>query len=140
MAEKEYTPTIKAVPVETLGKLGKIMLPYKGCPRGQMGRMGGATLEEEAFYMGVITDADGCRWVPVNEDVLRELVEKASDRPHGRWVWDENAMDWGLGGWICSECQEKNDNIPAKPDIHPTAWVGSHYCPNCGAKMDGERQ
>lgn len=57
---------------------------------------------------------------------------------HGRWVWDENAMDWGLGGWVCSECEEKNDNIPAKPDIHPSGWVGSHYCPNCGARMDGE--
>lgn len=55
---------------------------------------------------------------------------------HGRWVWDENAMDWGLGGWICSKCQEKNDNIPAKPDIHPSGWVGSHYCPNCGARME----
>ena len=57
---------------------------------------------------------------------------------HERWVWDENAMDWGLGGWICSKCQERNDNIPAKPDIHPSGWVGSNYCPNCGARMDGE--
>ena len=57
---------------------------------------------------------------------------------HGSWIWGENAMDWGLGGWICSECQEKNDNIPAKPDIHPYYWVGSHFCPNCGAKMDGK--
>ncbi len=55
---------------------------------------------------------------------------------HGRWEWNENAMDWGLGGWVCSECRAKNDNIPAKPDIHPSAWVGSHYCPNCGCKMD----
>lgn len=55
---------------------------------------------------------------------------------HGRWEWNENAMDWGLGGWVCSECRAKNDNIPAKPDIHPSAWVGSQYCPHCGCKMD----
>lgn len=72
--------------------------------------------------------------------VLRYEIEKAPTieaEPvvHGRWVWNENAMDWGLGGWVCSECQEKNDNIPAKPDIHPSGWVGSHCCPNCGAKM-----
>lgn len=57
---------------------------------------------------------------------------------HGRWVWNENAMDWGIGGWVCSECKEKNDNIPAKQDIYPSGWVGSHYCPNCGARMDLE--
>lgn len=57
---------------------------------------------------------------------------------HGRWEWNENAMDWGLGGWVCSECRAKNDNIPAKPDIHPSAWVGSQYCPHCGCKMDKE--
>ena len=57
---------------------------------------------------------------------------------HGLWVWNENAMDWGIGGWVCSECRAKNDNIPAKPDIHPSAWVGSQYCPHCGSKMDKE--
>lgn len=55
---------------------------------------------------------------------------------HGRWVWDETVMDWGPGGWVCSECKVKNDNIPEKPDTNPTAWRGSHYCPNCGAIMD----
>lgn len=55
---------------------------------------------------------------------------------HGRWVWDETATDWGLGGWVCSECQAKNDNIPEKPNTNPTIWRGSHYCSNCGAKMD----
>lgn len=72
----------------------------------------------------------------------RKLMEDAPgvdavEVVHGRWIWDENAMDWGLGGWICSECQEKNANIPAKPDIYPNGWVGTNYCPNCGAKMDG---
>ena len=68
------------------------------------------------------------------------LGEKADvvEVRHGRWVWNENAMDWGIGGWVCSECRAKNDNIPAKPDIHPSAWVGSHYCPHCGALMDKE--
>lgn len=76
---------------------------------------------------------------------LDELINRIWSAPtvdavevvHGRWIWDENAMDWGLGGWICSECQEKNDNIPARPDIYPSGWVGSNYCPNCGSKMDG---
>lgn len=79
-------------------------------------------------------------------DFYRFVIRKICAAPaadvvevrHGRWEWNENAMDWGLGGWVCSECRAKNDNIPAKPDTNPTAWNGSHYCPNCGAKMDKE--
>lgn len=26
---------------------------------------------------------------------------------HGKWVWDENGLDWGLGAWECSECHRK---------------------------------
>lgn len=65
-------------------------------------------------------------------------IDPESLRPHGRWVWYELAMDWGLGGWVCSECRARNDNIPAKPDVLPYAWEGSQFCPNCGAKMDLE--
>ena len=41
---------------------------------------------------------------------------------HGVWGFD------GIG-WTCSECDEYNLS-DAKTD----------YCPNCGAKMDGERR
>ena len=71
-------------------------------------------------------------------EIARIPTADVAEVRHAKWVWNENAMDWGLGGWVCSECQAKNDNIPEKPDIHPSAWRGSHYCPNCGAKMDKE--
>ena len=70
-------PTVDAVPVEKLGKFGKLFLPYKGCPRGRVGRMGDGHLEEEALFWGTIEDVDGGRWVPVVEAVLLELIEKA---------------------------------------------------------------
>ena len=73
-------PAVDAVPVEMLGKWGKLLLPYKGDPRGQVGRMGNGRLEEEALFWGVVTDADGGRWVPVQEAVLLELIEKAKER------------------------------------------------------------
>lgn len=74
----ESIPAVDAVPVEKLGKWGKLFVPYKGCPRGHVGRMGlPATLEDEALYWGVITDVDGGRWVPVVEGVLRELIAKS---------------------------------------------------------------
>ena len=34
----------------------------------------GPAIEKEVFEMPVITDTDGGRWIPVNEDALRELV------------------------------------------------------------------
>lgn len=59
------------------------------------------------------------------------------ERKRGEWVWDDHAIDWGLGGWVCNNCHARNDNIPAKPDVLPYAWLGSHFCPNCGADMRG---
>lgn len=56
---------------------------------------------------------------------------------HGEWMWDDNAIDWGIGAWVCSNCHGRNDNIYAVKNTDPYIWVGSQYCPNCGARMDG---
>lgn len=103
-------------------------------------------LISEPIVLQVFCTSDGepvsrywCRAV-ADEDVgvvVDHLIANGvTVQKHGRWIWNENAIDWGLGGWVCSECQEKNDNLPAKPDINPSGWVGSRYCPNCGARMD----
>ena len=77
----------------------------------------------------------------------RELIANApavdvAPVRHGRWIWDNDAVDWGLGAWVCSECHGKNENIhagkPGRDDtigMSPYAWAGSQFCPNCGAKM-----
>ena len=55
-----------------------------------------------------------------------QLGEKAELEivKHGKWVEKH-------GTWYCSECDKTGYKgyIPAKP---------SDYCPNCGARMDGE--
>lgn len=56
---------------------------------------------------------------------------------HGRWIYDENATDWGIGGYICSECKNKNNNLPCNRVKTVRMFSGAKYCPNCGAKMDG---
>ena len=59
---------------------------------------------------------------------------------YGKWIWDINAIDWGIGGWVCSECHTVNSNIPQKPTYRPLLWAGSKFCPNCGANMNGGKK
>ena len=73
----------------------------------------------------------------IQEDIKTIPAADVVEVRHGRWEWDEHAIDWGLGGWVCGECKSINDNIPTTPEINPYAWVGSNYCPNCGVKMEG---
>lgn len=92
-----------------------------------------------------LIDADNIR-VPNDErykGTLRRLIMQqptieAEPVRHGRWIWDDNAIDWGIGAWICSECHTRNDNIGARKDGNPYVWSGSKFCPNCGVKMDKE--
>ena len=43
---------------------------------------------------------------------------------YGHWEWTDDPR---TGDFVCSNCLEHN-------------IVRSRYCPNCGAKMDGERK
>ena len=62
--------------IARMGKFGQLFVEYEGCPRGAMGRMCDATIQEEALAMDMLTDVDMGRWRPVNEDVLQELLRK----------------------------------------------------------------
>lgn len=57
---------------------------------------------------------------------------------HAHWVYNPNGTDWNLGAWECSVCKCNNHNLPANENYNPYSFVGSRYCPNCGAKMDEE--
>ena len=51
----------------------------------------------------------------------------------GEWIWHEDED-------ICN-CSECEFEIDATGCIEPMEYVGVfRYCPNCGAKMDGERK
>ena len=73
-----------------------------------------------------------------------ERIGKLEPVRHGKWVWNNDAIDYGIGAWVCSECLGRNENIhTGKPGTiegfgtNPYIWAGSQFCPNCGAKMDG---
>ena len=69
--------------------------------------------------------------------LLDRIVELEQQIPkHGEWIWDNNGMDWGIGAWKCKNCHSKpNTYWECDRDINPLRFSGSHYCPNCGAKM-----
>ena len=46
---------------------------------------------------------------------------------HGEWE-DTNLINGDIG-WRCSVC-----------GFGVMRWNANHYCPNCGARMDGERK
>lgn len=80
-------------------------------------------------------------WDNADRDVAQDLLDQAPTvdaEPvrHGRWVYDPDGMDFNLGAWVCSECKAKNDNLGGLQRINPYHFVGSRFCPNCGAKMD----
>ena len=139
----DNAPTVDAVEVSKLGKLGRLMMPPKGCPRGQMGEMGcagGSECHEEQLHittLDIIEDEDGNVWIPVLSRGLKRLKAKLNNTVevvHGRWV---SLTDCANAGVYCSVCNKK----VYKEDY---AWCNrknklrSNYCPNCGAKMDGD--
>ena len=84
-----------------------------------------------------LLSADVRRIICESPKVDAELVR------YGRWIWDNDAIDWNIGAWVCSECRGRNENIhTGKPDtvesfgVNPYIWAGSRFCPNCGAKME----
>lgn len=66
-----------------------------------------------------------------------ESFESADVAPvrHGRWIKDSDGLT------ICSECEEvalQRVFIKLPEKIVDLQMQKSHYCPNCGAKMDLE--
>lgn len=77
-------PAADVIEADRLGRVGRLMLPYKGCPRGPIGRLGmaggktqdkKAILIEELCCMDTFEDVDGNVWRPVQEEVLQEVIE-----------------------------------------------------------------
>ncbi len=53
---------------------------------------------------------------------------------HGRWEKTEDDFYMGLTIFKCSVCREEW----VFEDMSDVDRLNYHYCPNCGARMDGE--
>lgn len=95
-------------------------------------------IEREAALQAV--DCDN-----LHRGIVSALKENIEEIPvadvvkvrHGKWVWDKNGLDWGLGAWTCSECHRKPETWWEADKGNPYRCARSGYCNNCGAKMDG---
>lgn len=94
--------------IDRMGQFGQLFVEYEGCPRGAMGRMCDATIQEEALAMDMLTDVDMGRWRPVNEDVLQDLLRKAVIETGKEQKNEEPAhIDRKAWGKPCSVCGGK---------------------------------
>jgi hypothetical protein len=126
----DVLPRVEAVEVSQLGELGRLMMPYKGCPRGRMGARGVYGGEEnqtefEVMALDAIEDIEGDRWVPVLAEDLNNLkvrLNNAVEVVHGRWIYEPVEFTYEKD-IKCSVCGSY-------------AKHASNYCPNCGAKME----
>ena len=88
-------------------------------------------LEEEikekfgASFGSLVCDVSTKNWL--NDAPTIDAVEVK----HGEWVFSRGDGKTCVDGWTCSACGNSfHTNVPYFEEFH--------YCPNCGAKMDGE--
>ncbi len=101
-----------------------------------------AAIEKLLDYVTEL-DGDISRGVP--EDDISYAIDEVPTLDyapviHAHWIYDPNAHDYNLGGYICSNCKEINKNLSGIKSINPMMFKGSRFCPNCGAIMDGDAE
>ena len=76
-------------------------------------------------------------YLPTSDGIKKLISILPSVQPErktGRWIPDNT--DYYRTKFICSVCGE-SEEVPTTGFGYGTMW---DYCPNCGAKMDGERK
>ena len=62
--------------------------------------------------------------------IIEAEAEAAQHVKHGRWKYYKN--NGIIDTYICTNCQSK---VEMAIDVEPSKFK---YCPNCGARMDGD--
>ena len=97
-----------------------------------------AAMDKLDVTMRITAPDDYRRHLP--EAIEQLSAVEAAPVVHGRWIETtipaNTTGHGGVGqdkkkGWICSNCKSAFDAM--------LLWCDS-FCPNCGAKMDGERR
>ena len=108
-------------------------------------------LKTEARKLENIGDNDFERGFCWGVDEVVNLIESAPTvdaEPvrHGRWIEKPPYEDETVKGLefqiVCSRCDAQNSSITFDENSVPIGksfWM-SRYCPNCGARMDGDSE
>lgn len=89
-------------------------------------------------------DADALEYTPDSFKTNYEVKLYIDKQPaadvaevvHGRWIREDETQALLSVMWHCSKCE-----IPLEMNgIYTPIGAGYKYCPNCGAKMDGEKE
>ena len=62
--------------IQRLETFGNLFVEYSGDPRGPKGVPGTGKLEDWILSVPVLTDVDGGKWRPVQEEALEELLKR----------------------------------------------------------------
>ena len=82
-------------------------------------------------HIAELSDGDAVIRVSAVNYVLRNLPsEDVQAVKRGYWIHDGLDIPHGVDWMHCSECGKRDKYCPA---------AMTNYCPNCGAKMDGEK-
>ena len=79
---------------------------------------------------------------------IMDVLDAVEDAPaadvrpvvRGKWYWDKDGMDWGIGSWRCSECHARPGTWWQGDSTNPRNKSGHYFCPNCGADMREENK
>ena len=82
-------------------------------------------------------------------DMLIDQIPAVDAEPvrHGRWEWYEEWIPSTTDhcaecidcGWRCSECKHVLEDMVGGCWYDPDEKPELNYCPNCGAKMNGDK-
>ena len=71
----------------------------------------------------------------LREAISRVPAADVREVKRGKWYWDKDGMDWGIGSWRCSECHARPETWWQGDSTNPRNKSGHYFCPNCGADM-----
>ena len=80
--------------------------------------------------MSMCVKLDECKYKRQQRETDLELIkslpaEDVQPVKRGRWVFNKPPDDWVMSLYTCDQCSHLEEGKP-------------NYCPNCGARMDGE--
>lgn len=88
------------------------------------------TNEEASIIVGNMPiNGDECYSISEYQQAKAMAIKALEEPKTGHWIYE--LEDWNK--WTCSEC-----GWSMRTDVH--VKLGYKYCPNCGARMEGENE